>query len=304
MARANLTMGPVLFHWPERQKRDFWFRVADEAPVDVAYLGEVVCSKRTPFFDHSLAEVAERLQRGGKRVIWSTLAEVVSKLDRNIIEAFCGFDEVEANDVSALYHLNGRPHRIGQHLNTYNEDTLRHLVKNGATHFCLPVELPLETVKELAAVASAAGAGVEVQVFGKAPLALSARCYHARAHGRTKDNCLFVCEKDADGMDLKTHSGKPFLSVNGVQTLSDKYLNLASDLGALKQEGVTAFRLSPHSFDMVAVAKAYRQLLDRQIAGDELDARLARIGVPPERMNGFLHGKPGFQMVPRGHQYR
>lgn len=297
MAAANLTMGPVLFHWPEQQKRDFWFRIADEAPVDTAYLGEVVCSKRTPFFDHSLEEVAERLKRGGKRVVWSTLAEVVSKLDRKVIESFCGFDEVEANDVSALHFLKGRPHRIGQYLNVYNEETIRHLAGNGANHFCLPVELPLATVSELANAARETGAGIEVQVFGKVSLALSARCYHARAHGRTKDNCLFVCENDSDGMDLKTHSGKPFLSVNGIQTLSEKYLSLSSEIPALRQAGVASFRLSPHTVDMVGVATAYRSLLDGVVAAEEFDAVLDGLAVPQQRMNGFLHGQPGFDYV-------
>lgn len=297
VAAASLTMGPVLFHWPEQQKRDFWFRIADEAPVDTVYLGEVVCSKRTPFFDHSLEAVAERLQRGGKRVIWSTLAEVVSKLDRKVIESFCGFDEVEANDVSALYFLKGRPHRIGQYLNVYNEETIRHLAGNGASHFCLPVELPLSTVSELARAARETNAGIEVQVFGKVSLALSARCYHARAHGRTKDNCLFVCENDPDGLDLKTHSGKPFLSVNGIQTLSEKYLNLSSEIAQLQAAGVSAFRLSPHSSDMVEIASAYRQLLDGAISAGELDARLDAVGVPAQRMNGFVHAQPGFAYV-------
>ena len=37
--RANLTIGPLLFHWPAERKRDFYFRIADEAPVDTVYLG-------------------------------------------------------------------------------------------------------------------------------------------------------------------------------------------------------------------------------------------------------------------------
>ena len=155
----------------------------------------------------------------------------------------------------------------------------------------------MPTVANLASAARDAGAGVEVQVFGKASLALSARCYHARAHGRTKDNCLFVCEKDPDGMDLKTHSGKPFLSVNGIQTLSEKYLNLSSEIAGLQAAGVSAFRLSPHSCDMVAVASAYRQLLNQEIDPADLEMKLDEIGVPAERMNGFVHGKPGFEQV-------
>ena len=50
----------------------------------------------------------------------------------------------------------------------------------------------------------------EVFAFGKVPLAMSARCYHARAHKLTKDNCRFVCEKDPDGMPVKTLDGAGF----------------------------------------------------------------------------------------------
>ena len=71
---ATLSLGPVLFNWDAEDKRDFYFRIADEAPIDTVYLGEVVCSKRTPFFDPYVPEVAERLRRGGKQVVYSTLA--------------------------------------------------------------------------------------------------------------------------------------------------------------------------------------------------------------------------------------
>jgi len=60
---ANLTLGPILFHWDADKKRDFYARVADEAPVEVIYLGEVICSKRSPFFERHYPEVIERLER-------------------------------------------------------------------------------------------------------------------------------------------------------------------------------------------------------------------------------------------------
>ncbi|WP_210325890.1 ubiquinone anaerobic biosynthesis protein UbiV [Oricola nitratireducens] len=299
MAKPQLTMGPVLFHWSAEQKRDFWFRVADEAPVDVAYLGEVICSKRTPFFDSHLPEVAERLIAGGKKVVWVTMAEVLSKLDRNTVSGMIVLEgaEIEANDSSALSRLSGRPHRIGQYFNVYNELAMEHLARNGACHFTLPVELPAGSFSTLAATAHKLGAGMEVQIFGRVGLALSARCYHARAHGRTKDNCLFVCENDPDGMDLKTHSGAPFLSINGIQTLSHRFLNLSREVGELKEIGVTAFRLSPHSCDMIAVSRLYRELLDERVTADETDNRLVELGVRQPMMNGFFHAKPGFERV-------
>ena len=300
MANPDLSMGPLIFHWPAEQKRDFWFRVADEAPVDVAYLGETVCSKRTPFFDdHHLQEVAERLEKGGKKVIWSTLSEVMIKRDRKIVGDTCAQSdfEVEANDASALWHLSGTPHRIGQALNVYNEQTLRFLAAKGATSFCLAAELPADCIETLSKVASELDVAIEVQVFGRVSLALSARCYHARAHHRTKDNCLFVCEEDPDGMDLNTRSDRPFLSINGIQTLSHRYINLSAEIEALKQMGVSAFRLSPHSSDMVAVAKNYRALLDGKISAQEVNQTLENLGVPQPMANGFFHHQPGFEMV-------
>ena len=77
MDGTKLTLGPILFHWDADRKRDFYARIADEAPIDIVYLGEVVCSKRSPFFERHYPEVIDRLERGGKQVVLSTLAEVV-----------------------------------------------------------------------------------------------------------------------------------------------------------------------------------------------------------------------------------
>ncbi len=300
MASSELTMGPLIFHWSAEQKRDFWLRIADEAPVDTVYLGETVCSKRTPFFDDPyLAKVSQRLQGAGKKVIWSTLSEVMIKRDRKIVADICAQEDmaVEANDASALFHLSGKPHRIGQALNVYNEATMQFLASKGATHFCLAPELPRSCITSLAQTAKRLGVGLEVQVFGRMSLALSARCYHARAYGRTKDNCLFVCEEDPDGMDLSTRSDTPFLAINGIQTLSHAYLNLSGEVSALQQMGVGGFRLSPHSGDMVAVAHCYRDLLDNKITADKADVMLKELKVPQPMANGFFHHQPGYKMV-------
>ena len=134
---------------------------------------------------------------------------------------------------------------------------------------------------------------IEVQVFGRQSLALSARCYHARAHGRTKDTCRFVCENDPDGLVLATLEGKPFLVANGVQTLSYEYLNLAQEIPALKAAGVSRYRLSPHSCDMVQVATTFRGVLDGALASTEALARLEELPLDAPFSNGFHHGRPG-----------
>jgi len=75
---------------------------------------------------------------------------------------------------------------------------------------------------------------------GRMSLALSARCYHARAYGRARDSCQFVCKNDPDGLQLRTIDGRSFLS-------SHDYLNLIQELPDLQASGVSRFRLSPHT---------------------------------------------------------
>jgi len=292
---SELTLGPVLFNWSPERWRDFYFRVADEAPVDTVYLGEVICFKRAPLFEPQFEAVASRLSAAGKTVVFSTLAEVMSKQERQLVDSICAEQAalVEANDGSALLRLRGRPHHAGPFVNVYNERTIAVLARGGACNVCLPPEMPATAIRALGAEAAKLGVSIEVQVFGRLPLALSARCYHARAHGRTKDSCQFVCENDPDGMSLRTLEDKPFLTVNGIQTMSHDYLNLLGELADLRDMGVTRFRLSPHSCDMVAVAATFRAVLDRRLDAAEAAARLDMLKLDAPFSNGFYYGKPG-----------
>ncbi len=210
---TKLTLGPVAYHWSAETRRDFYARIADEAPIDEVYLGEVICSKRSPFQDPILPELIERLQRGGKRVIMSSLAEVVLKRERNAIEGLAELEDfdIEINNAAGLYARGTKPHRIGPFMNAYNEATIGWLGRQGATHVCLPPELPAGAIAIATKSAKEQGVDTEVQVFGRASLAVSARCYHARSHNRTKDNCQFVCEDDPDGMPLRTRDDNPIL---------------------------------------------------------------------------------------------
>ncbi|MBT3237323.1 MAG: U32 family peptidase, partial [Rhodospirillaceae bacterium] len=191
---TTLVMGPVLFNWTPEDWRDFHFRMADEADVDVVCVGEVVCSKRAPFFEPYMADVIERLLAADKQVILSTLALIMNKREMKSVRDTAAIDEdniiVEANDVSAVALLGGRPHAVGPFVNVYNEGTLAYLARNGARSVCLPVELGMDA---LGALAKDSPAELEVMVFGRLPLAISARCYHARAHGLHKDGCQYVC---------------------------------------------------------------------------------------------------------------
>lgn len=299
MEKGHLTLGPILYHWPVEAKRDFYFKIADESPIETVYLGEVICSKRAPFMEPHYDEIAERLTRGGKQVVFSSLAEVMIARERKMTEGLCTLDEydVEANDTSALYHLRGKPHRIGQYCNVYNEETLMHLSAEGAYHVTLPAELPRESLSELGKSAKALGITLEVQVTGRVGLALSARCYHARAHDRVKDNCQYVCEQDPDGMTLKTLSGQDFLCVNGIQTLSYNHLNLIPQIPEMLDMGITHFRISPqtqHSFEIIRIA---RQVIDGVTTATDATEHIRSLLGNTPCSNGFYHHQSGYQWI-------
>jgi collagenase-like PrtC family protease len=302
MARsAKLSLGPLLFNWPAEARRDFYFRIADEAPVDTVCLGEVVCSKRAPFFAIELPQVIARLERAGKEVVHASLALVMSERERQDLGALAAAEGlfVEANDLGCVALLDGRAHAIGPFVNVYNEGTLACLARRGAVRVTLPFELPAEALRALAAAAApmAPEVALEVQVFGRTPLALSARCYHARAHGLHKNNCQYVCEADRDGMELETLDGRPFLAVNGTQTLSYAIGNLLAELDALRDMGICRFRLSPHDLDMVAVAETYRGVLDGRMSAAEAQARLSELAGFAPFANGFYHGTEGAAQI-------
>ena len=289
-ARLSLTLGPVLYNWPTDRWSDFYARIADEAPVERVCLGEVVCSKRQPFRDDAMLKVAERLAAGGKEVVYSTLALPTIKREVESIRelADAGY-LIEANDIAAVHLLDGRPHIVGPFLNIYNEASLALHRSLGATRICLPPELSLDAIRTLAAGNDA----VEVFAFGRAPLAISARCYHARAHGVQKDACQFVCERDDDGLYVLTMDGKPFFSVNGVQTLGYVVTAATRQVNDLAKAGVASLRLSPQSCDMVRVVKIFRGLADANITEDEATEALSVVALPGPLSDGYLRGLPG-----------
>lgn len=296
LSPVRLTLGPVLFNWKPEKLRDFYFRMADESGVDSVCVGEVVCSKRTPFFTPYLPEVIERLQAAGKEVILSSLALIMTAREAEQARELTMTDGllVEANDVSVVAMMGGKPFVAGPLLNIYNEGTLAYLHRMGATRACLPAELPESVIATLAA---GDGPEIEVQSFGRLPLAISARCYHARSRNLAKDGCQYVCAEDADGMDVDTLDDDPFLAVNGTQTMSYHYLGLLAELAALRRLGVNRFRLWPHDVDMVAVAGLFRAAADGLIHAEEAGQRLTELCPRAEFANGYFHGREGHAYV-------
>ena len=300
---TKITLGPVLYNWDAARWRDFHFRMADEAPLDSVCVGEVVCAKRGPHYVPHLAVVCERYADAGREVVCSTPALTMSKAERALARAAieaAGEFLVEANDVGALRMLNGRPHAVGPFINVYNEDTLSVLARQGAARFCLNPELPGSGIAKLAGAAARLdlAPAIEVMIFGRAPLALSARCYHARAHGRHRDDCGFVCADDPDGMLVETLDGQAFVAVNGTQVLSGTYVDLLGELPFLRAAGVDRFRVMPQDCDMVEVVGTVRSVIEGTLSSSEGHARLRAAAGHDAFSNGFFHGRQGVTYAP------
>jgi collagenase-like PrtC family protease len=293
----SLTLGPLLFNWSPDRWRDFYARIADEAPVERVCVGEVVCSKRLPFIDKLFVPAVERLTRAGKQVFMSSLALPTLLRERRQIDDLVAVPDVgiEINDLSVLPFLKGRPFAVSPLINVYNEGTVAFLKSAGAVLVCLPPELPLAAIAAMAPLVT--DVTLEVFGFGRVPLAISARCYHARIHDLSKDSCQFICGQDPDGLAVDTLDREHFLAVNGVQTMSFSYADLLGDLGALANAGVSSLRLSPHACDMVKVAQIFRDAADGTCDASEAHRRLALELPDAQFSNGFLHGKPGWKML-------
>lgn len=290
----DLTVGPNFFFWPAEAVRAFYSDLA-ATPVARAVLGELVCSKRLPFWQGEIPGAVETLLAAGKEVAVTSLALITLKRERKLTADLAGMGlPVEVNDLSALAHVpQGQPFWVGPLVNIYNEGTLRWLIRRGATRVCLPPELTLASIAVLARLGREEGVPVEVWGHGRLPLAISGRCYHARLHDRMKDSCQFVCGEDPDGRDVETLDGQPFLAVNGVQTLSQSTASMALQAEALREVGVAALRLSPQSQGFMSICEGWSQHLAGTLTAAELAATLRPTAPTGLLSDGFLTGPVG-----------
>lgn len=290
----ELTIGPNQFFWPAETWASFYDDLV-YAPIDRVVLGELVCSKRLPFYQDRIPDAVSKLIDAGKDVALTSLALVTLKRERKLTAELAEMGAmVEINDLTALAYLpDGNAFYVGPLVNVYNEGTLKWLAARGAQRVCLPPELPLASVKRLAKMAHDLGIAVEVWGHGRLPLAISGRCYHARLHGRSKDNCQFACEDDPDGLDVLTGDGKHFMAMNGVQTLSDSYACADHQIDLLRAAGVSALRLSPQSWGFMQLCDLYRQRIGQSLAQGDLATRVQSSSPGIRLSDGFLTGSYG-----------
>ena len=289
----KLSLGPVPYFWPREALLEFYARMAD-APVDIVYLGETVCAKRRSLKGPEWLELAARLQAAGKQVVLSSLTLLEAGSELASLKRLCREQDflIEANDVAAVQLLAGRqPFVTGPAVNIYNARSLSVLARLGLQRWVLPVELARATLADIQADRPA-GVATEVLVFGRLPLAYSARCFTARAHNLPKDDCQYRCLDHPDGLVLKTQEESAFLALNGIQTQSAQNHSLLADLDELRGLEVDVVRISPQSRGTERVIDTFRRRLDGEIGIGEGGEALARLS-PYGLCDGYWHGTAG-----------
>lgn len=289
----RLSLGPVLYYWSRDDLFAFYESIAESA-VDIVYLGETVCSKRRSLKLDDWLTLADRLTAEGKEVVLSSLALIEAESELKSLRRLCdnGRFLVEANDMSAVQLLAGKvPFVAGPFVNIYNPHSLAALSRLGLRRWVMPVELSRDT---LAAMHNERPDGVETELFayGRLPLALSARCFTARAHKLPKDDCRFRCLDFPDGMLLSTQEDARFLVLNGIQTQSAQTYSLLGEIDDVLALGVDVLRISPQSHHTLRVIDAFADVLQGR-----RDATAANQGLmpcmPSGPCDGYWKGRPG-----------
>jgi len=288
----------LLYYWPRQQVFDFYERIAS-APVDIVYLGETVCARRHELRVQDWAEIAGKLAAAGKQAILGTQTLIESESDLKTLRRI--IDErdflTEANDMGAVRILAAekRPFVAGPFLNVFNSATLALMARLGATRWVMPVEMSRDALRDLLA-ARPAGLETEVFVYGRMPLAFSARCFTARHFNLQKDDCQFKCLEFPDGLLIRTREQQEFLTLNGIQTQSAKVYNLVGEVDDLRELGVDILRISPQSRHTTELLEVFRARLAGSLDAAAARAQMAGLGLA-EPCNGFWYGKPGLDQI-------
>ncbi len=289
--RPRIALGPCMYFWPRAETEAFYARVAD-APVDIVYLGETVCSKRREMRLPDWLALGRELAGAGKEVVLSSLTLLEARSEIGALRRLCDNGEfrVEANDVAAVQLLRemGLPFVGGTFLNIYNAATLRLYRREGMQRWLVPLECDRDTLAALLAEAGDDAPETEVFAYGRLPLAWSARCFTARYHDLPKDQCGLRCLDYPEGIPVHTREGEHLFTINGIQTQSGRVCNLLPQWRELRRCGVDVLRVSPRSQGTQALLAA----LARTLRGH--DDALAAVGeADVETCNGYWHGDAG-----------
>ena len=271
-----------------------FYRGIEKTKVDIVYLGETVCAKRKQLKKGDWLAIANQLRNAGKEVVLSSMTLIEASSELQALRSLCGTEDytVEANDMAAVNLLQGKSFVTGPSVNIYNPHSLRVLADQGLKRWVMSVELSKQA---LTAMQKHKPDNVETEIFvyGRMPLAYSARCFTARAHNLPKDDCQYRCLDYPDGLLLSTQEKEKFLVLNGIQTQSAKTCNLIDELDDLVELGVDVLRVGPQSKHTDQIIDVFYKKLNKELSSKEASNSLKKIMPNVEECNGYWFGVNG-----------
>lgn len=275
---------------------DFYQRIAN-TQIDIVYLGETVCAKRKLLRRDDWLSLAKLLQDAGKEVVLSSMTLIEANSELAALKSLCRNGEftVEANDMAAVQQLSGQPFITGPAINIYNPHSLQVLARQGLKRWVLPLELSKQALADMQQE-KPDNIETEVFVYGRLPLAYSARCFTARAHNLPKDDCQYRCLDYPDGLLLSTQEQEKFLVLNGIQTQSAKTNNLVTELETLIQLGVDVLRISPPSQHCEKIIDIFYQSLHQNYPIEQANNELQSLMPTGGSCNGYWHSSSGMEL--------
>ena len=177
----------------------------------------------------------------------------------------------------------------------YGESILGMLQAEGLKRWVFPLELSAATLADMQAERPQ-GVETELLVYGRLPLAYSARCFTARAHNLPKDDCQYRCLDYPDGITLSAQDETRFLALNGIQTQSAQTLNLLSELNNIRDLRVDVIRISPQSRKTERVIDIFQRCLQGELDLEEGSAELERM-MPVGPCDGYWYGEAGMDRI-------
>ena len=244
-------------------------------------------------------DIASLLTSAGKQVALSTMTLLEADSELKYLGNIARQKDylIEANDMAAVQVAQNHANAFvaGTAINLYNNRALTLLHNAGMQRWCIPVELGQQDLEAMIPHAQALGIELEYQVFGRMPLAYSARCFTARHHQLAKDDCQLKCLDYEQGLLVKTQEGDSFAQINGIQTQSAKVSNLLDRWQELASAGIDILRIVP--LNSAHTLQVIQQLSD-MIKTGSADNISQQLGAEYEFCNGYWLQLEGMQYVP------
>ena len=186
--------------------------------ADTIVLGETVCAAPRAARHGRLARARPRVARRRQGRGAGRAGVDRDQADLRLLERQAEQQEFTVEGRRRLGAAAARPAAmplvLGPHINIYNRGRWPN-TPIGASRWVAPVELSLDALALINPPANpvrtpaSENIATEAWVFGRLPLAFSARCFTARHHRVFRDDCGFRCIADPDRLLLSSSGASP-----------------------------------------------------------------------------------------------